>query len=118
MDDSRKMWWHPPQPVAFALIEAKRFRDRGESKRRAIVGNLVRRRDGDGYGPMNAAAALDCLSDLSTAVLHAFTAVESLANHSIDQLDDDAVIEIEFRKGEPTVVPSPRWCGASTWTRS
>ena len=34
--------------------------------------------------PTNSSAALDCLSDLNGAVLHAFTAIESLANHTID----------------------------------
>ena len=46
---------------------------------------------------------IDCLSDLVGAVLHAFTAIESLANHSIDQLPDDATVDIE-RQGETVTV--------------
>jgi ribosomal 50S subunit-associated protein YjgA (DUF615 family) len=35
-------------------------------------------------------------------VTYVFTAIESLTNHSIDQLDDTATIEVEFRKGVVT----------------
>jgi hypothetical protein len=41
-------------------------------------------------------------------VLYAFTAVDSLASHSIDQLDDLAPIDVEFRSGEVTAVPKER----------
>lgn len=27
MDDGRRLMWHPPQPVAFTLLEAKRYRE-------------------------------------------------------------------------------------------
>ena len=39
------------------------------------------------------------------AALHAVTAVESLADHSIDQLDDTATIDVGFRRGVVTQVP-------------
>jgi hypothetical protein len=104
MSDGRELRWYLPQPVAFPLIEAKRYRDRGAPERAAIMGSLVRRPDG-AWAPDDASRALNCVSDLHVAVLYAFTAIESLASHSIDQLDDTAVIEIEIRKGEVTVVP-------------
>jgi hypothetical protein len=85
MDDGTMLNWHPPQPVTFNLIEAKRRRDRGERQRRAIMGNLRARKNGS-VGPVNSSAALDCLFDLAAGVLFAFTAVESLANHAIDML--------------------------------
>jgi len=105
MDDDRLLLWHPRQPVAFNLIQAKHYLGRGESTRRSIMGNLKRRSDGDGYEPVNSRAVLDCLSHLQAAVLFAFAAVESLANHSIDHLPDDAIIAIELRKGESTEIP-------------
>jgi hypothetical protein len=57
-------------------------------------------RDDGGLAPANPRRTLDCLSDLQVAVLYAFTAIESLANHSIDQLDDAATVEVENWKGE------------------
>lgn len=94
--DGRRLAWHPPQPVVFNLIEAKRHRDPGVRQRRAIFGNLIARSDGS-HGPANSHAALDCLSDLVAGVLFAFTAVESLANHVIEMLPDDTVVTV--RKG-------------------
>jgi hypothetical protein len=91
MDDGRRLMLHPPQPIAFNLIEAKRHQDRGVRTRRNIMGNLIAR-DG-GYQPANTHRVLDCLSDLQAAVLFAFTAIESLANHAIEMLPDDAALE-------------------------
>jgi len=81
----------------FNLIEAKRHRDRGVRKRRAIMGNLVRRPHEGRQQPANSHATLDCLSNLAAAVLFAFTTVESLANHAIDMLPDDTIVSV--RKG-------------------
>jgi hypothetical protein len=92
LDDGTRLMWHPPQPVTFNLIEAKKYRDRGERRRRRIMGNLERRAD-DHLGPSNAHAVLDCLSELVIAVLLSFTAVESLANHVIDMLPNDAIVK-------------------------
>jgi hypothetical protein len=97
MDDGRLLNWHSPQPVTFNLVEAKRRRDRGESRRRAIMGNLRARKNGS-VGPDNPSAALNCLADLAAAVLFAFTAVESLANHAIDMLPATTTVTIG-RKG-------------------
>jgi hypothetical protein len=103
LPDGRVVAYHPPQPVAFNLVEAKRHRDRGAKQRRAILGNL-NAPDADGNSrPQNSAAVIDCLSDLVGAVLHAFTAIESLANHSIDQLDDNATVQVE-RQGDTVTI--------------
>jgi hypothetical protein len=103
MPDGQVLAYHPPQPVAFNLVEAKRHRDRGVKQRRAILGNL-KMPDANGHRrPQNSAAVIDCLSDLVSAVLHAFAAIECLANHSIDQLDDGATVEVE-RQGVPVTV--------------
>lgn len=102
LPDGPVLAYHPPQPVTFNLIEDKRHRDRGARQRRSIMGNLEVDRNGQ-YRPLNSHAVIDCLSDLVGAVLHAFTAIESLANHSIDQLPDDASIEVE-RQGEPVSI--------------
>jgi hypothetical protein len=95
-------YYYPPQPVAFNLIEAKRHRDRGSKQRRTIMGNLT----ADPHGrlmPTKSDAVMDCLSDLVGAVLHAFTAIESFANHSIDQLPEDAVVEAEREKVQTAI---------------
>jgi hypothetical protein len=102
MSDGRTLHYHPPQPVAFNLIEAKGRRDPGIRKRRQIMGNLEATETdacGTRYSPQNSHAVLDCLSDLVAAVLLAFTAIESLANHSVEQLPEDAAIDVE-RRGE------------------
>jgi hypothetical protein len=93
MDYGRELQWHPPQPVAFSLVEAKRLCDRAVPVRRQIVGNL-RRRDNDTFEPVNSHRTLDMLSDLWSAVLHSFAAIEAIANDSIDRLPDGAIVTI------------------------
>jgi hypothetical protein len=84
--------WHPPQAVTFNLIQAKTHRDRGARQRRSIMAKLKARDDG-GYMPQNSSTVLDCVGDLYAAVLFSFTAIESLANHAIEMLPDDFVLE-------------------------
>lgn len=95
LEDGRRLMWHPPQPVAFNLVEAKRYQDRGVRTRLSIMGNLTAREEG--YQPGNTHRAIDCLSDLAAAVLFSFTAVESLANHAIEMLADETVLEYKGR---------------------
>lgn len=97
MDDERELLWYPPQPVAFNLVEAKRVRDRGVRSRRNIMAKLKKRSSGDGVQPINSSTVLNCVRDLQSAVLFAFTAIESLANHAIDMLDDDFTLTIKKR---------------------
>jgi hypothetical protein len=96
MDDGEPLMWHPPQPVAFNLVEAKRHSDRGVKARRNIMAKLKRREKG-ALSPTNSAATIDCVRDLQSAVLFAFTALESLANHAIEMLDPDFALT---RKGK------------------
>jgi hypothetical protein len=106
MKDGRELGWYPPQPVALGLLEAKRYRDRGVKEREAIMSELEPREDGRwGWPPAKAPQVIDFVSDLQVAVLYAFTAIESLANHSIDQLDDAATIEVTTAKGEARQLP-------------
>lgn len=58
MDDGRMLNWHPPQPVAFNLVEAKWRCNRAVPRRRAIMGNVIGRRNG-AYQPQNTHVALD-----------------------------------------------------------
>ncbi len=97
MDDERELLWYPPQPVAFNLVEAKRARDRGVKARRNIMAKLKKRSKGDGVQPVNSSSTLDCVRDLQSAVLFAFTAIESLANHAIDMLGDDFTLTFKKR---------------------
>lgn len=97
MDDDRELLWYPPQPVAFNLVEAERARDRGVKARRNIMSKLKKRPNGDGLQPVNSTTVLNCVRDLQSAVLFAFTAIESLANHAIDMLDDDFTLTFKKR---------------------
>lgn len=104
MEDGRELRWWPPQPVAFALLEAKRHQELGVPSRLAIMETLVERPDG-AWGPADPEQVLDCVTNLQTAVLFAFSAIESLANHSIDQLGDAATIEVTNAKGDTVLLP-------------
>jgi hypothetical protein len=106
LEDGRQLMWHPPQAVTFNLLEAKKHNDRGVRQRRAIMGNLERRSDGT-YGPTNSHAVIDCLSELVAAVVFSFTAIESLANHVIDMLPEETVIQ----RGKPELAKTElvRW---------
>ncbi len=106
LGDGRRLMWHPPQPVAFSLAQAKAHCDRAVPKRRRIMGNLVAREHGDGYVPQNARAVLDVVADLWSAVLHSFTAIEAIANDSIDRLPDDATVTIG-KKGDTREIAQP-----------
>ena len=94
MSDGRTLLWHPPQAVAFSLAQAKLHCDRAVPRRRQIMGNLIARNDGRGYEPQNARAVLVVVADLWSAVLHAFAAVEALANDSIDRLPESTVVRV------------------------
>ena len=61
MDDERELQWHPPQPVAFSLVEAKRLCDRAVPRRLGIIGNLESRSNGT-YQPTNQHKALDVVA--------------------------------------------------------
>lgn len=84
------------------LLKQSDTANRGRRQLRQIMGNLKASGDGH-YQPQNSHAVIDCLSDLVGAVLHAFTAIESLANHSIDQLPDDAAVSVHRSKGEVSI---------------
>lgn len=103
MSDGRVLAYHPPQPVAFNLVEAKRYRDRGARRRRSIIGNLEGPDRNGHYRAANPRALIDCLSDLLGAVLHSFAAIESLANHSIAQLPETATVTVE-RQGQSVAI--------------
>jgi hypothetical protein len=45
----------------------------------------------------NPAIVIDCLAELISGVLFAFTAIESFANHSIDQLSETASLTLTRR---------------------
>lgn len=109
MDDGRMLNWHPPQSVAFNLVEAKRLCDRSAPRRRSIIGNL-HTRPNDSFGPANSQALIDCVSDFVAAVLFAFTAIESVANHSVDELPENATVSVQ-REAGPVEIAKSEWCG-------
>src|SRR3954447_11484613 len=95
LPDGRILAYHPPQPVAFNLIEAKRHRDQGARDRKAIIAGLQGPDQNGHVRPTDSRAVIDFLSELVGTVLHAFAAIECLANHSIDQLPADAEVEVQ-----------------------
>jgi hypothetical protein len=106
MEDGRELGWYPPQPVALGLLEAEALPRSRSQGARSIMSDLEPREDGRwGWPPAKAPQMIDFVSDLQVAVLYAFTAIESLANHSIDQLDDAATIDVTTAKGEAKQLP-------------
>lgn len=100
MSDGRELHWYPPQPVVFNLLEAHRYAKRGVKSRVNIMAKL-KKREGGSYAPGNPTTTLNCVRDLQVAVSFAFTAIENLANHSIDMLDDEFVLKRRRRDDLP-----------------
>ena len=99
LPDGRVMGLPTPQTVAMNLVEGKRHARRGSAMRARILGKLHKGAD-DLWRPPNTGELLDCLVELSAAVIFSFTALEGLGNHSIDQLEEAEVfVEVE-RRGE------------------
>jgi hypothetical protein len=105
LPDGRVLAFHGPQVVAFNLFEAQQHARRGTKARRLLLGNLYRHEDL--WRIRDPRKGLDCVRDLATAVLFAFTALEGLGNHTIDQMEPDASVEVE-RNGEAVVVTRDR----------
>jgi hypothetical protein len=108
LDDGRELWFQAPQPVAFNLLEAKRFRDSGEANRVEAMGNLKERRKEGQVQPADTSLVLDALADLSAAVLFSIAAIEALANHTIDQLDNGTTYT-DSRGREQDKISMVRW---------
>jgi hypothetical protein len=103
--DGTRFAFHSPQPVAFNLVEAHRHIARGVLERDEILSSGIVPREGDGrHGAKDTSALLDCVGDLASGVLFAFTAIESFANHSIDQLDEAASLTLTRRDKTKRVV--------------
>jgi hypothetical protein len=100
--DGRVLYFRNPQAVVFNLHEAARHRKGGEKLRLRVTTQVVQRSGGD-WEPRDHAAAIDCISELTAAVLFSFAALEAFANHTIDQLDEGATLEVE-RRGEKVSV--------------
>jgi hypothetical protein len=100
LGDGRTLIWPSPQPIAFNLVEAKRFATRGARERRKLMSQL-KPRAGDGrYSPPFRRETIDAISDLQSAVLGAFTAIESFANHAIDRLIEVDGEEVEVTRAD------------------
>lgn len=106
LSDGRVLAFHGPQVVAFNLFEAQRHARRGSKARRQLLGNLYRGED-EMWRMRDPRKGLDCVRELATAVLFSLTALEGLANHTIDQMEPEATVEVE-RDGETVVVPRDR----------
>jgi hypothetical protein len=107
LSDGRVLAFHGPQVVAFNLFEAHAYAERGRKARLKLLANLSRRDDG-WFALPDPRKGLDTVRDLAAAVLFAFTALEGLGNHTIDQLPADATIEFKGSEGELVVVPRDR----------
>jgi hypothetical protein len=98
MKDGSVLMWHPPMPVAFNLVEAARYRDRGVKERKKIMGSLRARAAPGAWQPSaNTRTVIDCVFDLQSAVLCSFLAIESLANHAIETLPTGTTITVRSK---------------------
>ena len=136
LDDGRVLMWHPPMPVAFNLVQADRYRERGAKARKRIMGALRSRAEPGTCGPTaTSRTIIDCIFDLQTAVLCSFLALESLANHAIETLPTGATLtyknktydkgamvrwlstDEKYKKVLPMLDGGERIAGTATWTR-
>lgn len=98
MSDGKILYWHPPMPIAFNLVEAERFRQSGVKARKKIMSALKPRPKDEAWAPTaNSRTVIDCIFALQTAVLCSFLAIESLANHAIETMPAGTTIT---RKGK------------------
>jgi hypothetical protein len=104
-----ELQWHPPQPVAFSLVEAKKLARRAAKRRRSIMGSLIGRSNGT-LQPANTREALDVIADLRSAVLHSFAAIEAMANAMIDRLPPETIVQVGKPKdARPVAQPDLIW---------
>lgn len=99
LDDGTMVYFPSPNFVAFYLIESKRHSDRGERLRnRTLTDSHV-----DAIGTRtikNQQLAFDCFSELVSAVLLAYAAIEALMNDLIGNLPETATLEKLNARGE------------------
>jgi hypothetical protein len=88
LSDGRTVIYPAPQIGAFSLVEAKRLRDDAEPRRLRILDNLEPRTDEDAFQPTDTGEVLDVMSALFAAVLFSFSAIESLANETLERLPE------------------------------
>jgi hypothetical protein len=97
LNDGRIVGFHSPQVVSFNLLESNRHLLRAERLRKAVLSQTKAASDGS-TTPTNSKLLLDALASAANAVFLAFSAIEGIANESIDELPDEASITVE-RKG-------------------
>jgi hypothetical protein len=102
--DKTPFAFHTPQPIAFNLVEAHRRVVRSRQERDRILADVVPRPSDGRYRARDAGALPDCVGGLASGVLFAFTAIESFANHSIDQLDSTATLTLTRRDKTERIV--------------
>lgn len=140
LDDGRTIGWYPPQAVAFSLVEAKQLCERAVPRRERIIQNLKPSIDTvnnqlTGYRPQSTDEMFSVFTDLWSAVLHSFAAVEALTNNAVEVLPDNATVTIrnrvlnrdemvnrlgteeKLKKAVPLNLNCERIAGTATWTK-
>ena len=100
LDSGDVLMFPSPNPTAFFLITAKRFRDAAEPLREAAITNTKRVKRGDGAEaamPTDEAGLFDALEGLSIAVILSAASIEAYANFAIFSLAEEASVEVERR---------------------
>ncbi|WP_262061066.1 hypothetical protein [Streptomyces sp. STR69] len=99
LDDGTILHFPSPNFVAFYLVESKRHSDRGERLRNRALADVRVNSSGD-RTINNQELAFDCFSEMVSAVLLAYAAVEALLNDLIGKLPEEATLDKENAKGE------------------
>jgi len=98
LPDGRVLAFRGAQVVGYNLFEAQWHARRGVRARSHAIANLHRRDDGT-WEISDPTEELDLARNLGAAVLLSYAALEGLGNHTIEEMRQDATVELE-RDGE------------------
>lgn len=82
----KKVGWYEVDPVAFSLLEAKKLCDRAAPKRAELIADHDLTPDKRAFRIANNEELMDVFSDLWSAIMHSFAALEAFANNVVEVL--------------------------------
>lgn len=97
IDGNGVIGFQPPQVVSFNLLESNAHCLKAERLRTQVLAHVKSLSDGS-IRPTNSSAVLDVMSEAASGLFFAFSAIEGLANVSVDELPETTTVTVQ-RKG-------------------